>query len=338
MTKHWKTAVAFIGVLIAASLIFQVMRFPEPKYQGRPVRAWLGDMAAHKWNGCDKALHAIGTNAVPYAVHDLARNDSKWRIKYRELRPRFPMLLQKILPAPKPMLQVVDGANVFFYIGSNSIPCAIALLKHHSPSVRQSAAWGLGSIRRQSAAANQAIPALIEATGDSDRDVRLYAMVAFREMGADASNAVPAITKVLADTGVGSQTNSFFYVRAAAAVALGKIGPPAAAALPELKSAMRESNSYLRGQAAVATWRATADADTALAVLLQEMPASSEDEKWDWIVALGEMGSRAKAAVPQLEAELRQDKRDWVLNHVTNAFKSIDPEAAARAGVKSHAN
>ena len=334
MTKHWKTAVAFIGVLIAASLVFQVMRFPEPKYQGRPVRAWLGDMAAHKWNGCDKALHAIGTNAVPYAVHDLARNDSKWRIKYRELRPRFPMLLQKILPAPKPMLQVVDGANVFFYIGSNSIPCAIALLKHRSPSVRQSAAWGLGSIRRQSAAANQAIPALIEATGDSNRDVRLYAMVAFREMGADASNAVPAITKVLADTGVGSQTNSFFYVRAAAAVALGKIGPPAASALPALKAALRESNSYLRGQAAVATWRVSANADTALAVLLQEMPAAGEGEKWDWIVALGEMGPRAKAAVPQLTVELRQDKMNWVLISVTNAFKSIDPEAAARAGVK----
>jgi hypothetical protein len=334
MTKHWKIAVAFVGALIAATLVFQLMRSPEPKYQGRSVRAWLGDMAAHKWSGCDKALRAIGTNAVPYAVHDLANNDSLWPAKYRELYPRFPLLLQKILPAPKPMLQVVDGANVFFYIGSNSIPCAIALLKHHSHSVRQSAAWGIGALRPQCAGANQAIPALIEASGDSDRYVRLHVMLAFREMGADASNAVPAITKVLADTGVGSQTNSFFYVRAAAAVALGKIGPSAAAALPALKAALREPNSYLRGQAAVATWRVAADADTALAVLLQEMPFASESEKWDWIVALGEMGPRARAAVPQLTLELRQDKINWVLNHLTNALVSIDPKAAAKAGVK----
>jgi hypothetical protein len=291
-------------------------------------------MVAHKWDGCDKALRAIGTNAVPYAVRDLARNDSQWRVKYRELLPRFPMFLQKILPAPKPVLEVVDGANVFFYIGSNAIPCAITLLKHHSPSVRQSAAWGLGSIRRQSAAANQAIAALIEAAGDSDRDVRLHVMVAFREMGADASNAVPAVTKVLADTGVGSQTNSFFYVRAAAAVALGKIGPPAASALPALKAALQESNSYLRGQAAVATWRVAADADTALPILLKEMPAAAESQKWDWIAALGEMGPRARAAVPQLLVELRQDKIDRVLVCLTNALKSIDPEAAAEAGVQ----
>jgi HEAT repeat protein len=159
-------------------------------------------------------------------------------------------------------------------------------------------------------------------------------MVAFREMGADASNAVPAVTKVLADTGVGSQTNSFFYVRAAAAVALGKIGPPAASALPALKAALQESNSYLRGQAAVATWRVAADADTALPILLKEMPAAAESQKWDWIAALGEMGPRARAAVPQLLVELRQDKIDRVLVCLTNALKSIDPEAAAEAGVQ----
>ena len=197
MTRLWKTASVIIGAVIAASVVFQSVWFPapdEPKYQGRSIRAWLDDLAANQWNGCDKAIREIGTDALPYAVLNLARNDSMWRSKYRELRPKFPTFLQMILPEPKPILRVVDGANVFFYLGSNSIPNAIELLKHHSPTVRQSAALGLGSLRRQSAVANQAIPALIEASGDSDRDVRFHVMLTFKEMGADASNAVPAIT------------------------------------------------------------------------------------------------------------------------------------------------
>ena len=115
---------------------------------------------------------------------------------------------------------------------------------------------------------------------------------------------------------------------------LGKVGPAAASALPVLKATLQAPNSYLRGQAAVAIWRISLDVDTALPALLREMTGVSEHSKWDWIVALGEMGPRAKAAVPQLTKELEQDKEPWILGHVTNAFKSIDPEAAREVGVK----
>ena len=109
-------------------------------------------------------------------------------------------------------------------------------------------------------------------------------------MGADASNAVPALTRLVANSGTGPQTNDF-YVRAVAAVALGKIGPAAGSAVPALKGCLQESNTYLHGQAAVAIWRISADVDTALPVILREMPATIQDSKWDWIIALGEMQS-----------------------------------------------
>ena len=185
--------------------------------------------------------------------------------------------------------------------------------------------------------ADQAIPALIEALGDKDAEVRSSTANGLAFIGADASNAVPAITKVL-DDGFGSPTNSSFYLQAAAAVALGKIGPPASAAIPDLKRAVQVSYrdapgfqnggaSYLRGQAAVALWRIDSDVDTALPVLLREMPGISEHSKWDWIIALGEMGPRAKEAIPQLKNELNQDKEKWVLEYVTNALIKIDPTA-----------
>ena len=327
-----------VAALCAAALV--LMRRSEPVYQDRPISAWLDDFAVHTQTAYPAAIREIGANGLPYAVRNLARNDSKWRNKYRELQPKLPKFLRGILPELKPNLKVVNGANLFFFLGSNSIPNAIALLKHDSPSVRQAAAWGLNSLRSQSAAAKVAIPALIEALKDADRGVRLHAVLALKEMGADASNAVPAIIKVL-DAGLDSPTNSSFYLQAAAASALGKIGPSASGALANLKRATRVSYqdapgfqnsgaSYLRGQAAVAIWRIDSDVESVLPVLLREMPGISEHSKWDWIIALGEMGPRAKEAIPRLKTELIQDKEKWVLEYVTNALIKIDPEVAAK--------
>ena len=56
------------------------------------------------------------------------------------------------------------------------------------------------------------------------------------------------------------------------------------------------------------------------------MPGTIEHSKWDWIIALGEMGPRAKEAVPQLKNELKTDREKWVLEYVTNALRKISPE------------
>ena len=111
-------------------------------------------MAAHKATASSAAIKNIGTNAIPYAVRNLARNDSWWRAKYKAIRPKLPKLLQKRVPELKTNLQAVEGANVFYHVGTNSVPFAIALLKHDSPTVRQAAAWGHSSLRRMSPAAN----------------------------------------------------------------------------------------------------------------------------------------------------------------------------------------
>lgn len=333
MSRRWKIVLAVAAAAIVAGLVMWLVWPPEPTYQGKPISAWLDDFAVRKGDYYT-AVREIGTNGLPYAVRSLARNDSKWHKKYAELQPKLPRFLRTILPDPKRNLQVVDGANVFSYVGSNSIPDAITLLKHRSPTVRQAAAWGLGVLRRQTAAANQAIPALIDALRDNERMVRWHAAFALKEMGADASNAVPALTKVLADTGTGPQTNDFFYLRAVVAVALGKIGPKASSALPALRAAMQESNPYFRGTAAVAIWRISSDVDTTVPVLLRDMPGIVEDSKWDMIIALGEMGPRARAAIPQLQSELAKSRQRWVLDHVTNALLKIDPAFFGEGGTK----
>jgi HEAT repeats len=143
-----------------------------------------------------------------------ALNDSWWHTNYVALQPKLPLLLRKLFPAPKPLLKEVDGANLFFYVGPPSIPYAIALLKHRSVTVRRSAAWGLGSLRKQSAAATNAIPSLIDALADPDRMVRFDACGALRDMGPDASMAIPALIRVVADAGTGAVTNALKNIAA----------------------------------------------------------------------------------------------------------------------------
>jgi HEAT repeat protein len=295
----------------------------------------LEDFAACKRVDYSTAFQNIGTNGISYAVRKLEHDHTRWRLKYRELWSKSPQFLKKILPELNPPMETVHLANVFYYSGTNAIPQELQLMKHKNPLVREAACWGMVSMRKESSAAIQAIPALIEALGDPEDKVRFCSALAIIEMGPDASNAVPALTAIVANTGTGPKTNSLFYLRAVAARALGKIGPAALSTIPVLKSTTLEHNSYLRGHAAVAIWRINGDVDTALPVLLQEMPSTVEDSKWDWIIALGEMGPQAKEALPQLARELKQDRNGWVLDYVTNALLKIDPETAATLGVKS---
>ncbi len=334
-----KKLLVAIGIIGGGVVLFLLLRSPEPRYQGRSITELQDEWAAkrlngfHIENGFQEALQHLGANALPYVVANLALNDSAWRSNYGRLQARMPIPLQRLFRKPKPLLQVGDGAIIFHSLGSNSIPCAIGLLRHPSPTVRQAVAWGIAAISGQSAATTNAIPTLTQCLGDPEGMVRFYTVIALAQMGPDASNAVPALTKIL-ETGLSPPTSSLFYLQAIAAFALGKIGPAASSALPDLRAAARIAFPYLQGQAAVAIWRIDADVDMALPILLQEMPGIDEDSKSDWIIALGEMGPRAKQALPQLTNELANARYEWVRKLAAKAINSIGTEAATEGGVK----
>jgi HEAT repeat protein len=84
-----------------------------------------------------------------------------------------------------------------------------------------------------------ALSALIQATRDSDRDVRGWAAHAIAEIGPRAQRAVPALVMLLQDTEEGPRNT--------ACLALGKIGPSAAEALPALQLALNDPRPNVRG-------------------------------------------------------------------------------------------
>src|SRR5437667_5492528 len=90
MSRRWKIALTVSVALTVAGLVSFFLRHSEPTYRDKSINAWLDDWAANKATDYRTAVREIGMNGLPYAVRNLARNNSKWHNKYRQLQPRFP--------------------------------------------------------------------------------------------------------------------------------------------------------------------------------------------------------------------------------------------------------
>jgi CubicO group peptidase (beta-lactamase class C family) len=86
-------------------------------------------------------------------------------------------------------------------------------------------------------------------------------------------------------------------VRENAALALGRIGPPAAAAIDPLVATFADRDIYLRGAAAVALGRI---GEAAVPALTRALRDANEDVRWSAAIALGRLGPAGQAAVPAL--------------------------------------
>ena len=132
---------------------------------------------------------------------------------------------------------------------------ALARVLHDSDvQMRQNAALVLSNLgggyeeeTKPSLDTRAALPALIDALTDDDRDVRAWAAGAIGWMGQASEPAIPAFVKLLRDPYEGARNN--------ACIALGRIGPAASEALPVLREALNDPSRDVRGFAAVAIQR-----------------------------------------------------------------------------------
>jgi len=131
------------------------------------------------------------------------------------------------------------AAKALSQIGAASVPTLLTHLKHHDPFVRGEAAVALGWI---GPAAAEAVPALLEMvrTGSA-----LPARVADALGGSGLGT--PLAPPPEPDPGSSEETS-----RLAAVTALGRIGPAAAAALPELLAVAAERGEATRAAAEIA--------------------------------------------------------------------------------------
>lgn len=191
-----------------------------------------------------------------------------------------------------------------------AVPALIRALDDKRFVIRGSAANALGKI---GAGAKDAIPALLHAPGPVGPGSTTFAIPA----AAVGPAAVPALIEGLNDPGDGP--------RRTAAEALGRIGPEARAAVPELIRMSTSARATDRVVAATALWRIARDGRVVPVLIEAARPADGRGlgDRYAALDALGEIGPAAGEAVPALINQLAAESE-------TNAYKVA--EALGRIG------
>jgi hypothetical protein len=164
------------------------------------------------------------------------------------------------------------------------------------------------------------IPYVSAATRNSD------AASGFKILG---TNALPALPELIAIY----ERNISSWSQDAAADAIVAIGPEARRAIPAFVQAAAHSNAHTRVGAISALGSIHAESAIVVPVVAKSLAETNIIVKIVASRALERFGIDARAAVPIL-VQLLKDT-DWhVRLNAANALKKIDPEAAAKAGVK----
>jgi HEAT repeat protein len=214
-----------------------------------------------------------------------------------------------------------------------AMPDLVLVLVDGDADVRKSAVKTLKRIDPQwfrSEEARKATPDLLKALVDSDRNVQATAAKVLEKVNPEWSSrpegreAIPHFTAAL--------NHGLETVRIAGADSLGRIGPPAKAATPDLIRKLSDNDSKVRTAAASALskvepgWRKDSSVAKAIPILIEDLSADDWRKRAAAAGALGEIGPDAAAdALPPLVERLADGDKNTRLT-VRTALKKIDPK------------
>ncbi|OEJ98301.1 hypothetical protein [Streptomyces thermolilacinus] len=171
------------------------------------------------------------------------------------------------------------------------------------------AASALDALASFGAAAASALDVVRPLAAAEDIGVRTAATAALWELGGSPETVVPKLHDLL---------DSHQEARAAAAV-LGRIGPPAAMALPRLRTMLTAGYEWTRVHAAAAVWDigGAAEASAVVQALLGAWE-SNEATSNHVVACLERMGRAAVPALPRVRAELARPRRSGRFGSTAN--------------------
>src|SRR5713226_564806 len=201
--------------------------------------------------------------------------------------------------------QAVGVISRFGPEAAMTVPTLIKILREDDELlVRINAAHALA---KMGPAAKSAVPALIEALQEQNLMLRLKAAVALTNLGPDAKEAVPALIEAMKDEDNRiSPLLMSINVRGQAAAALGRIGPDAKEAIPALIQALKADDPESPQAAACALGRM--HAMEAIPALVEALRSKSGMLRLQATMSLANFGPDARAAVPALIGELKEQK------------------------------
>jgi HEAT repeat protein len=184
-----------------------------------------------------------------------------------------------------------------------------------------------------------AIPTLLRMLR-AQRDSNQAAFWGFRMLGTNAQSAVPALVEIV-DQNI-SPTSQMLAINV-----LGQIGPPAKEAIPSLLRWSTNTDANVRRGAVWVLGRIHAEPDRVVPALISVTRDPNKSVQYCAIESLGRFGLDAKPAVPALAELLNSTQSPAYISIPPNvpkpvdlrevtakALKAIDPEAAAKTGIK----
>jgi hypothetical protein len=161
-------------------------------------------------------------------------------------------------------------------------------------------------------------------------DFRFLGAYGLIGLGAEAKPAVPVLTALLKDNDPDVRETAVFTLRS--------LGPVASDALPSVIRCVHDPSYSVQYHAIFGLGAIHQEAERVIPILVECLdqpptPRCSAILRHNALWSLCQFGAQAKPAVPSL-LRLLNDSQASVRSDVTNALKAIDPEAAAKAGVK----
>jgi hypothetical protein len=154
-----------------------------------------------------------------------------------------------------------------------------------------------------------------------------YGLIA---LGAEAKPAVPVLIALLNDKDPEVRYTAVFTLRS--------LGPVARDALPALIKCLQDPDFTVRSDAIFGLGELHQDPDRVIPILVEfldkpQNPQQSVTLRHNALWSLRQFGPQAKSAVPSL-LRLLNDEHEILRWEATNGLRVIDPEAAAKVGVK----
>jgi HEAT repeat protein len=315
-----------------------------PLYKGRKLTAILDETikknasegyTQNTWKESQEAVKFLGPKAVASVLKKVRDSNSGVLRSYHEFRQGVAPGIRRLLPAfDVPVLESRTARDLIRPIGDAAVPFLIKGVNDRCMEVRLTCIQALNGVCYQHPEKRKEfLPLFIKAAHDGAAEVRLNGITSIRQLGADAKPAIPTLLWALTSSQAGQKKNSTWFVHAHALIALGSMGQEARDTLPVIKARLNDTNSYTSLQAAVAVWRIDHDFQTVLPVLTNLLPTFDDENKWQILGTLGEMGTDAAPAVPLIEASLQSDK-GYIVTAASNALVKIIPPGQPNSHAK----
>jgi hypothetical protein len=240
--------VAFLGVICWTRL-----RPSEPSFQGKTLSYWLDQYRFNLTSGEEKearalredaqrAVHQIGTNAIPHLLIMLRERDSAFKAKLFGLVQKQRLIRIHYKPAWVLNGEAALGFEMLSSDAKDAVPALVDIFEEHRSSYSREAV--LGALAGIGPAASNAIPFLLRGITDANASVRVRIVNALCHIRPPITTVLPALIDCLADSNKA--------VRAFAANCLGEYGPEARQAIPRLVQLLEDPEKSVRSSAAQA--------------------------------------------------------------------------------------